>query len=106
MKKTDPKSESEDVKMSSLLKDQGQSKCVTTSAEASDKQIKPESDQKKNSIVASSVKSKEQDENPSSIETKAKHAKQKVSISSTFYAKHVFCTKFWRQKLQSFVLAL
>ncbi len=28
-----------------------------------------------------------------------------VSISSTFYA-CVFCTKFWRQKLQSFVLAL
>jgi hypothetical protein len=28
-----------------------------------------------------------------------------VSISSKFYER-VFCTKFWRQKLQSFVLAL
>ncbi len=86
VKKNAPKSESEDVKMSndvrsSQLKDQGQSKGVT-SDESSVRQVKPmaESDQKKNSIMASSVESKEQDEKQSSSETKVKkHSEQKVS---------------------------
>ena len=81
VKKVEPKNAESKVVRSSVLKDQGQSRGVTSdlsSDDAKEVKVTTENDQKKSSSVASSVEVKEQDENQSSSESKSKRVKPKT----------------------------